>query len=960
MEFGILGPVELRRDGRVVALGGGKPRTVLAALLVHANEPVSAERLAMALWGEEAPATAVRTVQVYVSRLRKLLGDDAALSTTAAGYRLRVRPEELDAARFEQLCEDGWRALARKRSADAAEVLSEALGLWRGAAFADVRYAPFVQAEIARLDELRWAAMEGRLEAELALGRPAVVLAEIERLLAEAPLRERVLALRMRALYAAGRQADALATYQDARRRLSEELGLEPGRELRALEQAILTHDPALGRVTPSADEAAEPQRRRDANAPAAGLTPTVGRERDLEAVLAAVRGARLVTLVGPGGVGKTRLAVEAARALAPSLPGGVISAWLGSVADAADVPAALIVSAGVVSQRGESPERALVRRLQENELLMFIDNFEHVLTGAAIVSRLLEACPGLRALVTSREPLRLRGEQVFVVEPLAENAAMALFSRLARARRSDFDAGVHAQAVRTICRRLDGVPLALELAAGRVGLLEPDQLAERLAEALPLLADGPRDLPERQRTVRATLDWSVGLLTADERAAFFALGAFAGSGELDAVEAVTGASLAVLDAIVAKSLALADGGRIRMLEVVRQYAAERLAASAAADRVRERHCDLYLNLIERHTRQVRIQGRGAALERIEREQNNLRAALAWAIDRLDAPRALRLVAALVPVWSLLHLPEGTRWADAALALPGGPPLERARGLLARALLAPWGTAQSRADAEAALPILRSRGDRRGVCAALCLLSEHHSYHGDFERAREHAQAAIEHAKMLDDPFEIAYAQRTQALASTHPQDELTLVAEAADALTALGAHDDTTRMLSTMGYKAIEDQAYTTAKALIADAITAARRAGDPRREAHALGNLALATLLEGDADLAERHFRRQLAMYRQLHIDDPFEGVLGLAATSAIRGDAPRAARLAAAAERFAGPYRGAGEQRVYDRLHQHFLDPARAQAGPAWAAWQASISDGLTPGEAIALALGHDSAE
>jgi predicted ATPase len=640
-------------------------------------------------------------------------------------------------------------------------------------------------------------------------------------------------------------------------------------------------------------------------------------------------------------------------------LQGGVVTAWLGSVADAADVPAALLASAGVVPGGGESPERALVRRLRDDELLVFVDNFEHLVAGAAILSRVLEACPGLRVLATSREPLRLRGEQVYVVEPLAEASAVALFTALARARRPDLNPGAHAAAVRTICRRLDGVPLALELAAGRVGLLEPAQLAERLAEALPLLGDGPRDAPERQRTVRATLDWSVELLKPEERAAFFALGAFAGGGELDAVEAVTGAPLSVLDALVAKSLTVAAGGRIRLLEVVRQYAAERLAASSEADRVRERHCDLYLDLVERHARQLRIHGHGAGLERIEREQDNLRAALAWAIDHVDARRALRFVAALVPVWSLLHLPEGSRWADAALALPGGPPPERARALLARALLARWGTAQARADAEAALPILRSSGDARGVCAALSLLSEHHAYQGDYERAREHAEAAIKHANALGDPFEMAYAQRTRALASQHPQDALALVAEAVNALTALGAHDDVARALSTMGFKAIEDHAYPTAKALIADAITAARRAGDPSREAYALGNLALAALLEGDAELAERHFRRQLAIQRDLHIDDPWEGLLGLAAASAIRGEPARSARLAAAAERFAPAYHGAGEQAVVDRIQQRFLDPARAHAGPAWPAWQASISNRLTVTEAIALALNQSPA-
>lgn len=947
MKFGILGPLEVRRD-EPVALGGGKPRTVLAALLLQANQPVSADRLAVALWGTEAPASAVRTVQVYVSRLRKLLGDDAALIRTPAGYRLRVRADELDSARFERLAAQGRLALEQARSADAAAVLGEALGLWRGPVLADVRYEAFAQAEIARLEELRRAAVEDWLEAEFALGELALVVAESERLLAEAPSRERVVGLQMRALYAAGRQVDALAAYQQARRRLSDELGLEPGPELRSLERAILTHDPALGNATSSPGDA------QNRPAPPAPLTPIVGREHDIRAVVSALRDGRLVSLVGPGGVGKTRLAIEVARVLSAELSGGVITAWLASVADPADVPAALIAGAGVVPGPTETYEQALLRRLRADEVLLFVDNVEHVLAGTAILSRLLEACQGLRVLATSRERLNLRGEWVCAVEPLTEAPAMTLFTTLARARRPDLDGETHAVAVRAICRALDGVPLALELAAGRVGLLTPEQLADRLTDALPLLGDGPRDAPERQRTVRATLDWSVELLQAPDKAAFFALGAFAGGGTLDAVEAVTGAPLHVLDAIVAKSLALAGDGRLRLLEVVRQYAAERLAHSPEASRVRARHCDLYLELAERSSREVRVHGHGRALERIEREQDNLRAALSWAIDCADARRALRFVVALTPVWARLHQPEGSRWADAALALAGGPPLERAQALLARALLAPWGSAETRSDAEAALPVLRAAGDRRGAGAAMCLLSEHHAYHGDYARADEHAQAAIANAMALGDPFEHAYAQRTQAIASPHAEDALALVAAAVSALTALGAHDEVARTLSTMAFKAIEDDAHITAKAFATDAVVAARRADNPWREAAALGNLALAALLDRDPELAERHFRRQLAIQRDFAMDDPWEGLLGLAAANAMRGDLDRAALLLTAAYQFAPAHPGAGERTVIERLYRRFLDPVRVRAGPAWDAARAGVSPNLKVSEAIALAL------
>ena len=351
MEFLILGPLEVRDGARGVALGGEKRRALLAMLLLHANEPVSAERLAVALWGEDAATDAIKTVRVHVSRIRAALGDPEALVTTQAGYQLRVGAGELDADRFEALLEQGRRSLADGAAAQAAELLRAALALWRGDVLADLRYEAFAQPTIARLEELRWDAMEARNDADLQLGRADAVLAEFERRAEEAPLRERLVEQRMRALYAAGRHVEALSVYREAQHRLDAELGLQPGPALRELERAVLGHDASL-------------RPRGAADGPPPPPTTTVGREADLQALAGVIADRRLVTLTGPGGVGKTRMAVEAARALAHRFPDGVHVAYLARVAGAADVPGALARAVKAAVQPGERDEDALMRRL--------------------------------------------------------------------------------------------------------------------------------------------------------------------------------------------------------------------------------------------------------------------------------------------------------------------------------------------------------------------------------------------------------------------------------------------------------------------------------------------------------------------------------------------------------------------------------------------------------------------
>ena len=667
VEFGILGPLEVRAAGRAVPLGGSKPRALLALLLLHPNEPVSADALAVALWGEEAPARSTKTVHVHVSRLRKALGDPDALTTTPAGYRLHVRPHELDAERFRRLVDDGRGALAADEPEHAGALLREALALWRGPPLADLAFAPFAQGAIAALQEERLVALETRLEAELRAGRHAELVPELQRLVAEHPLRERLHGRLMLALYRAGRQADALEAYRHARATLVEQLGLEPGVELRELERAVLAQDPDLAVPAPSGAEPAAPPLVRIPAAP----TPTVGRDADIAYLCAAVRDpdARLTTVVGPGGVGKTRLAAEAARAIGHEFQDGARFVSLAAVGADEHVASTICRELDVPLVAGEPVDRALVAHLRDHELLLVLDNFEHVLEAAPLVADLVAGAPRVSVLATSREPLRLRAERLMHLDPLVVPAdgsnggaaagppapAVALFVAVAQARDPGFAlTDRNATALLEVCRRLDGLPLAIELAAGRVDMLSVSELAGRLREGLDALGAGPRDAPARQRTLTATLEWSWSLLSPDERRAFAGLAVFAGGATLDAAEAVTGAPLHVLEALVAKNLVLArpaeDGShRLDMLETVREFARARLAEDAGARKVHELHCDYCVGLAERTRGELERSAPPALVAELDAELNNFRAALTWALERKSAVKALRLTCAQAP-----------------------------------------------------------------------------------------------------------------------------------------------------------------------------------------------------------------------------------------------------------------------------------------------------------------------
>src|SRR5947208_3179506 len=542
-QFRILGPVEALVDRRPATLGAPKQRALLALVLVNRRRVVTADQLIDGLWGESPPASALQSLQVYVHGLRRALGGER-IETAGRGYRVIVGEEELDLDRFERTLERGRAALEAGRADDAADDLREALAIWHGPALADLPEETRRAAEAERLEELRLTALELRFDAELACGRHDAVVAELEALTAEHEYHERFLQQRMLALYRCGRQADALEVYRKARETLAEDLGLDPSPALQELERAILRQEPNL-----AAPEAPTRSTRPLPVPP----TPLVGRRLELAAVSALFRdeGARLVTLTGPGGTGKTRLGLAVAHAFEPELRDGALFVSLAPVSSP-ELVVATIAEALDVREGGRQLAAAVTEHVRERRMLLVLDNFEQLLPAAPFVGDLLAAAPRLWVLATSRAPLRLAAEREYPVPPfdtpdaglpfesLVKTDAVRLFATRAQAVDPGFELDtVSAPEVARVCGQLDGLPLAIELAAARAKLLAPAEILERLEREPHMLPPGPRDAPARQRTLAATVQWTYHLLGTNERVAFKRLGVFSGGCTLEAAEAV-------------------------------------------------------------------------------------------------------------------------------------------------------------------------------------------------------------------------------------------------------------------------------------------------------------------------------------------------------------------------------------------------------------------------------------
>ncbi|MCK7622830.1 winged helix-turn-helix domain-containing protein [Streptomyces sp. RS10V-4] len=686
MRIGMLGPFLVQAgDGVAVEVPGARVRALLAALALEPGRTVPRERLVDWVWGERSPADAANAVQALVSRLRKVL-PAGVIEAGSGGYRLVIDPDAVDVSRFDRL-------VARARAAGEparAPLLRAALDLWRGTAMEGIalRGSAAFDAAVAGLGERRLAALGERIDAELRLGRGAELVPELTGLVAQHPLREGFVAALMRALAEAGRGAEALTAYQRLRERLADELGADPSAELAALHTALLRGE--LG------GRAADHRTNLRAE-----LTSFVGRDDEVAAVAALATGHRLVTLTGAGGSGKTRLATRSARTLVGELPDGVWLVELAPVRAAGELAQATLTALGLRDQAlpggaaGGDPVDRLVAALRDRAALLVLDNCEHMIeAAAAFADRLLGACRRLRILATSREPLGITGEALWHVAPLplpaegagpdeagASPAVRLLRDRAAAVRRDTGSDARTLAAMARICRALDGVPLAIELAAARLRTMSVEQLARRLDDRFRLLTGGSRTALPRHRTLRAVVDWSWDLLTDDERGVLRRLSVFAGGASLEAAERVCADGEHVLDLLTAlteKSLLIADGEgapRFRMLETIREYAAQRLAEAGEAERAREAHCAFFTELAETAEPHLRRAEQLDWLAVLEAEHDNIGAALRGAIADGRAQEAMRLVAAVGWYWFLSgHKAEGTELSIAAASLDGPVP----------------------------------------------------------------------------------------------------------------------------------------------------------------------------------------------------------------------------------------------------------------------------------------------
>nr|WP_225954970.1 BTAD domain-containing putative transcriptional regulator [Kibdelosporangium phytohabitans] len=682
----MLGPFEVHTgDGGSADVPGARLRALLIALALDPGRVVQKTTLIDWIWGENPPADAANALQRLASRLRRVLPGEA-VDGQVGGYRLVVDPDSVDAVRFERL-------LAQARGGDDAQqasLLREALGLWRGAAMQDVglQDSDAFDAAVVRLDGLRLGALEDRFEAEIRLGRGAAMVAELTELVAAHPVRERLVGALMRALGAAGRSNEALMVYQRAREALADELGADPSPELSALHVALLR-----GEVGRQEDDSRSSNLR-------AELTNFIGRAADVVAVRELVAGHRLTTLIGPGGSGKTRLATETVRTLLTDLPDGACLVELASIVPGGDVGQATLAALGqrdglLSGPPDADPTERVIAAIRDRQVLLILDNCEHVIESAATFAhRALGECRRLRILTTSREPLGITGEALWQVVPLAlpaqddpgaieSSPAVRLLRDRASAVRTDLGADAHVLATMArICRALDGMPLAIELAAARLRTMTVEQLANRLDDRFRLLTGGSRTALPRHRTLRAVIDWSWELLSDAERVVLRRLSAFAGGAGLEAAERVCAGEaveswevLELLTALTEKSLVVVDGvgaPRYRLLGMVKEYAGQRLEEAGESDLARKAHLAYYTELVETAEPHLRRADQLSWLATLEVEHDNITAAVRGALAAADANGAMRLASVGSWYWWFSgHKVEGSELLIAATDMPG-------------------------------------------------------------------------------------------------------------------------------------------------------------------------------------------------------------------------------------------------------------------------------------------------
>jgi predicted ATPase/DNA-binding SARP family transcriptional activator len=693
----VLGRIGVVADGGEVVLGATREAGLLADLLVHAGEVVPAARLIDDLWRGDPPPGASATLQTYVKNLRRMLEPGRAageasevLLTRRPGYLLAIDQVEFDAACFERMVEQGRAHLAERAPGQAGERLREALALWRGPAYGELAAESYVQAEAARLDELRMVAVEARVEADLALGRHAELCGELEAFVTKHPYRERLWGQRMLALYRAGRQSDSLRAYQQIRLLLGDELGIEPSEALRDLEEAILLQKSHLDWTPPTEAEAELDTRATGAvgllRRPAF-VNVFVGRDAEMANLVDALQSERpapLTTITGAGGIGKTRLALHAAAAASAAFPDGTRLVELAPLETPEAVTDVTLLALGGRRQAGRSALWSLADYAMGRRMLVVLDNCEHVRAEATACVKAIVGGDSV-VLATSRESLATPGEQVFPLPPLDDDDAVTLFVDRARAVDPSFVLGTtNRDAVAEICRRLDGIPLAIELAAARVRSLTIAEIAERLGARFRFLRGGSGD-DQRHHTLHATVQWSHDLLDKRHRVLFDQLSVFAGGFTVEAVAAICtdddGSAidlfdaLDVLDALVARSMVVANRRqrttRYALLETLRQFGEQTLTARGDAANRRDRHARHMLRVAEEARRQISSADTEAGMMAFDDTWDNLRVAFDWLASNGDVEGALRMVVACYWYAGPSFRFELLSWAERAIALAG-------------------------------------------------------------------------------------------------------------------------------------------------------------------------------------------------------------------------------------------------------------------------------------------------
>jgi predicted ATPase/DNA-binding SARP family transcriptional activator len=705
MEYRVLGSLEVLVPEGSLELRGAKERAVLALLLANIGRSVSADEIVDGVWGDRPPASAFRSLHVRISKLRRLLEPQRAprsasvIAKDGAGYRLAAEPDAVDAEQLDRL-------VSSAREADPLLCLAkadQALGLLRGEPYGEFGYLDFAQPQIRRLNELALEARELRLSALVRLGRHAEALPGLGRLVEQHPEREPLTRLLMLALYRSGRHVDALAAYRALFERLNA-LGLEPEEESRRLERQILQRAPDL--------EAGGPSRTNIG----VRLTSFVGREEERSLVLDRLGEHRLVTLAGTGGVGKTSLAAEVARGALSEYPDGVWLVELAPLREPACVAEAVADALGLctpeLDRQASSTAGLLQNHLRRRKLLLVLDNCEHVVSSAsAFAVSLLSSCPEVRLLATSRERLGVPGEALVDLEPLtlpsvdcapaelADGDAVRLFIERARMVRDDLELDDETlRGIAEVCVRLDGLPLALELAAARVRILSLPEIAERLADRFALLGRGPETIAERQRTLAGVVDWSYQLLTEQEQMLFRRLSVFPSLFGLEAAEEVCSgdgidpAQVAdLLAALVDRSMVVSSAqglDRFRLLETLREFGRAQADARAQRHAVGRRHAVWAARIAEAGHSRLWSEGLEAGTRSFHPRRADLETAAELALELRDADLALALTAALGLLGFLFAGANDYRASvEAALALPGGALERRLRALRSQAAL---------------------------------------------------------------------------------------------------------------------------------------------------------------------------------------------------------------------------------------------------------------------------------